>query len=211
MFVRPSIRLVLALLSAAAACAHGSGSTAEDAGTRYRVGDWVVYEYTGSWFDEPVRLTERIIAQEGRRLEIEVVASRGMEQRAWVQVVTDTEANRKADKVDELYRLVDGAREAIDASDPQILLDLYEWILPPDATMPAGIKPFPDSLVIAGRRLRATCSRGHGAVEAVPVRMTVCVSRDFLWTNLGVDIRTWPEGDVVYKSEVKDFGRSPLR
>ena len=91
-----------------------TGSTAEAQGsTLYRIGDFVEYRYSGSFSSAPVRLVEEVTEQPGSRLTLTVTASRGQEEMKWVQVVTDTVENQKAEKIDELYLVEDGVRRKL--------------------------------------------------------------------------------------------------
>lgn len=78
--------------------------------TRYRKGDYVTYRYAGLFTPEPVELRERVVAQDGNRLTLDITATRGTQQLHWEQIVTDTPDNQRNNVVDALYEYVGGAR-----------------------------------------------------------------------------------------------------
>lgn len=76
--------------------------------TRYRVGDYIVYRYSGAFSTAPVLLREGVRAQQGNRLRIDVTLTRGDEVRRWIQVLTDTAENQQNNVIDGLYEVIDG-------------------------------------------------------------------------------------------------------
>lgn len=99
--------------------------------SRYRVGDRIVYRYTGEALAAPVELEEHITEVDGVRLRIEVTARREHATRRWVQVITDTAENRASNHVDALYEIDDGGSERLlPNEDGEDLRELYEWTLP---------------------------------------------------------------------------------
>ena len=97
--------LVLGLVACAGAPPAPSSAAVEPR-TRYRVGDFVVYRYSGAFTTAPVELREEVRAQEGERLRIDVTLARGSERSRWVQVLTDTPENQRNNVIDALYELV---------------------------------------------------------------------------------------------------------
>src|SRR4051812_6576010 len=99
------VLLALALaLGCGSAPAPGSTTAARETGTRYRVGDYVVYRYFGRHIGpEPRLLMEEVVSQEGDTLVLEVTLTEGHTVlRHWQQTVVDTEANRGSNHVESL-------------------------------------------------------------------------------------------------------------
>ena len=102
----------IALSGCAATLQSGTAPVAHPS-THYRVGDFVVYSYTGEALPQPVTLREEIVQREGLRLHIQVEARRGSQVRRWVQVVTDTAENQANNFIDELYELIGTERRRL--------------------------------------------------------------------------------------------------
>src|SRR5262249_46233937 len=71
--------------------------------TRFREGDWVTYRYTGTFTKQQVVLREEVKKRDGNKLRIEAHVRRGIEERRWVEVITDTPEHRKNHVIDELF------------------------------------------------------------------------------------------------------------
>lgn len=175
--------------------------------TRYRVGDWVEYRYTGQVPGRPTTMCEQVIRQQGSSLEILVTLTRGEEQRAWVQVLTDTPANQRANRIDALYELRDGRRHRLANPQNRDILRLCSWFL----VMPDGratdIRQAKQPLTFAGRTYACAVVSGRNAVGGMPARFTASRCPGFLWTNgPGRFYLVSPEKDLV-RSEVVATGR----
>ncbi len=189
-----------------AAPADREAPTAPTPSTAYRVGDFVVYAYTGSALAAPVEIREEIVEVSGIRLTILVEASRGDERRRWKQVVTDTPENRANDVVDELYELVGQEERALTNEGNADIYRLYEWIVPPLDGPPSDIVRSTPSLALPGRTVQATCSAGIGSMAGEPARVTFCDSEDFLWTKVSGEITSLTGAELLYGFEVRDTG-----
>ena len=144
-------------------------------------GGFVVYRYDGTYTEAPVTLEEEVTGVEGNRLTIEVTATRGEETRRWVQIVTDTEENRRDNVVDELYEIVDGERRALAADDPATLMRLYGWTV-------ADCGGFGDATAREARALRigdasyaCECVRRPATCEGAPAVMETCECPELAW------------------------------
>lgn len=177
------------------------------AGTRYRQGDYVVYEYSGSALKAPVTLTEEIVKQEGLRLEIQVTARRGTEERKWVQVVTDTPENRKNEKLDALYLIRDGKRERLANEGNKDAYRLYEWIIPPMAGPLQDKKQATRKVDVAGKSYELTCTTGRQTVAGKQADIELCDGEAFLWTKATSLMRAVDGGEELYRMVVKEEGR----
>lgn len=205
----PILPLLVVLAGPALACSAGeqkkTPTDGADAGTRYRVGDFVEYRYSGAFTRLPVSLTEEIAARDGDRLEILVSVRRGEETRSWVQVVTDTPENRRAEKVDVLLEIVDGERRPLDPGRRE-LYRLYEWTIAQVKGAAAGVKRSRAVETFLG--VRHDCEVESGVFQSregkAPFRFLTCP--DFLWTNGPARI-TSPEGHVLWQREVVASGK----
>lgn len=188
------------------ACAHRPHAATSS--TRYRVGDFVVYRYSGTSLPGPVTLRERIVQQVGNRLEIEVRAERGQEKRDWVQVVIDTPTNQREDRIEALYEVADGKRTLLANENGRDLLRLYEWVLlVPDGKSTEKMRvSAPFSLL--GRPLACETSSGRNTVKGSAVRIETIECPDFLWTHaFGRFVAA--DGSELFRVEVTDWGPRP--
>ena len=177
------------------------------AATRYRVGDYVVYAYSGSALKGPLTLTEEIVAQDGLRLEIQVTAKRGSEERRWVQVVTDTPENRRNDKLDELYLVVDGKRERLANEGNADVYRLYEWIMPPIEGPLRDKAQARRKIDIAGRSYELICTTGRQTVGKQEAEVELWDGEAFLWTKARTTMRAVDGGEMLYQVVVQETGR----
>lgn len=193
--------LLLAMGCATAAPAPRKGAPA----TRYRVGDFIVYRYSGAFTAEPVLLREEIVSQEGNRLEIDVTATRGEERRRWIQVVTDTPENQSGNVVDELYEVVGGERKRLDNPGNRELLRLYEWtVLTPDgpATETGSERR---TIRLAGKAFDCEVRLGSIPWRGRPLRLETSRCPDLVWTH--GPARFWEDGKGdVWRAEIVELG-----
>jgi hypothetical protein len=155
----------------------------DEAATRYREGDYVVYRYEGRFSETPVQLVEEVTRTEGNRLWIRVVARRGSEVRQWVQVVTDTVANRDANVIDELYELREGQEIPLVNEANADLLRLYEWTLPDCQGATEGAAMSGEPVEITGESFDCTCTTATQSCAGEPASVEVCECPGFLWSH----------------------------
>lgn len=174
--------------------------------TRFREGDFVVYRYTGTYTKEPVVLREQILAQDGLVLRIGVSVRRGIDERKWVQVVTDTPDNRKGNVVDALYLDDHGNLRRLDNKKNADLYALYEWTyLVPDGK-PLTVVDGKREVTLQGARFECDVHGGKTKVQGRIVSFEEVECPEFLWTHAGA--RFWDEGtgEELYKADVVAFG-----
>jgi hypothetical protein len=180
-------------------------------GTRYRVGDTVTYHYSGDALCTPVELRESVVAREGDRLRIDVTARRGAEVRSWVQVLTDSPENQRANRLDALYEEApDGRLVRLENPDNRDLYRLYEWtVVDPDGKA-SEVEKAPCERTL-GTTYACTCTRGRNAWKGRPVRFESATCPGFVWTHAGS--RFWDEetGADVLRVEVKQSSRDPVQ
>ncbi|MCS6797121.1 MAG: hypothetical protein NZ898_01095 [Myxococcota bacterium] len=198
------------LLAVGMGCA-GAPATHPTAGahpsTRYRVGDYVVYEYRGAWTTAPVILRERVTAREGNRLRIDVTAERGSEVRRWVQVVVDTPENQRNNVVDALYEARDDGFVRLPNEGNRDLFRLYEWVrFEPDGPA-TDVQTVSCERSFGGRIHACTCTRGRTRWNGRPVVLDQARCPDFLWTHGPGGFRDPTTGEEVFWIDVLESGR----
>lgn len=210
-----SARLVMsmALLTTLAGCAGlAPPQTAprDPSGTSYRPGDYVVYRYTGAFTPRPVTLSEQVIKQQGSRLEIYVLAERGDERLEWVQVVTDTPDNQKNNMLDELYLLEHGQRVRLQNRNNEDALRLFRWTMIMPEGRPRDRELEPCEKYFGGRTFVCFCETGDNTWRGEEIAFEATRCPGFLWTHGPARMWFTDSEQIVYKMEVKEFGRKPL-
>jgi len=195
---------VLALLCLGlASCATSSPALR----TKYRVGDYVVYRYQGPGLAEPVTLREEVSAQEGNRLRIDVTATRPAAERRWIQVLTDTPENQKANKLDALYEQVDGKWERLANEGNRDVYRLYDWTLfTPDAPA-SGIAKTECLRDILGHQQTCRCTRAQSVWKGAVLFFEDTECPDFLWTHGTQRFTDAANGEDVMRVDVIEQGR----
>lgn len=186
--------------------APAPASEAPDRASDHEEGGWVVYRYDGAYTPQPVELREEVARVDGLELTIEVEARRGDETRRWVQVVTDTEENRRNNVVDALYEIVDGERRELPA-DQEHLLGLYGWTLPPCAPGEGSPDSEHRTLDVAGRTYECTCEMVPMLCEEAAAELTVCECPDFAWRHAWGEARIEGQGEPFWRVQVVDTAR----
>lgn len=176
------------------------------AASRYRVGDFVVYKYAGSFSPQAVVIREEVVAQEGNRLTILVEARRDTETRKWVQVVTDTPENQRAEKIDELYDLSGGGRIRLSNENNQDIYRLYEWTIPPLASRPSTVDNRSETIVFGNTSFACRVEIGRFGPDSQVREFHFSTCADFLWTNGPARVIS-SNNEVLWERQVVEFGR----
>jgi hypothetical protein len=127
-------RIVLMLTTwALAACGARSSPAPEPprAVAELRLGHYVTYRYGGPMADLPVELTKTVtdISERAPRvLQVEVVATRGSEQRRWIEIVRVTDEASQRQALESLYTWNEAAQDYREAPSAE-LEELYAWTL----------------------------------------------------------------------------------
>lgn len=208
------MRSAFAALLLLASCSGGAPRGAPPpaaGGTRYEVGDFIVYRYTGAFTPAEVTLREEVTARRGDRLRIEVTATRGGEIRRWIQVVTDTPANQRDNVIDALYEVRDGAPVRLVNAGNQDAFRLYAWTFLEPEGRATDKRAAPCEKEIAGARFSCTCTAGRNRWRGRLVRFDESECPGFLWTHgpgAYVDEST---GEDVLRTTVLESGRRAVR
>ena len=199
----------------ATAGAEQTDSATTAAQSRYVLGDYVEYEYAGSYSVRPTLLRERVTLVDGLQLEIEVTAKRGTEHRSWIQVVTDTEANRTRNIVAELYEVIDGQRVRLENRSNADLMRLYSWTLP-DCGPPRESGGEHEELdrhrerdiPLGAEAQSCRCARQRVRCDDRPATMETCECPDFLWGHGFGEVVIDGESTPYWRVRVRDAGRT---
>ncbi len=176
-------------------------------GTRYRVGDYVVYRFSGSMLASPVMLREEVTDQDGDRLTIEITVTRdGETLRHWAQELIDTPENQAANRIEALC-VFEG--DACHDQPVELLPQLYaETVVSPDAP-PTGITESMETRPIGPLQLECRVRRGQALFGGRPATFEELRCPDFLWTNGNAAFVDAQSGDFLLQVDIAEFG-SPL-
>lgn len=200
------MRPLLLLAAALSSCACAATSPAPR--TRFRLGDYVVYRYQGPGLAEPVTLREEVTAQEGNRLRIDVTATRdGGAERKWIQVLTDTPENQKANKLDALYESLGGGYVKLSNEGNQDAYRLYEWTLFTPDKPASGILKSECQRPILGHDTTCRCTNGQTEWKGAVLLYEATECPAFLWTNGTSRFTDAATGEDVLAVEVVEQGR----
>lgn len=195
---------LFALIVLLGGCA-GSGSRSHIR-TKYHRGDFVVYQYSGTFSPQPVALREEILSVRGLRLEISVRATRGSEERHWVQIVTDTIENQRSNIVDELYVVEGNGRTRLANRDNADLYRLYDWtyVVPEGKNSDVHLRQ--ETAELGNKPFHCNVESGRNVVKGEAIRYELFECPDFLWQH-GRG-RFWKEGagQDIWRVEVVAFG-----
>ncbi len=187
MLALSTLAIVSACGGAPIASATTAPSSVAESGTRYRVGDYVVYRYFGRHIGpEPRLLMEEVVSQEGDTLVLEVTLTEGHTVlRRWRQTVIDTAANRDANRVESLCE-VQGETCVVLANESNAdLFRMYDGLfITPDA--PATQSEETEAThTVGGVEMTCTDRVTHVLVAGEAVDITEVECPDFLWTHAG--------------------------
>ena len=118
-------------------------------------------ELTRDYHASRVTLREEIVAVNGKRLVIDVVAARGEERRHWQEVVTDTKENESRSVVDELWIYEGEVRRRLANEKNKDLERLHEWTLVLPESKPHDVQKTQAQVGFAGAM--HACERTSGA------------------------------------------------
>ena len=185
----------------AAPAADATASEAETTGAR-KVGDFIVYRFTGSFRKTPLTLTERVIERRGAMLTVDITAEEG-ESKRQLRVKINEASAVKNDVV--AVSVIDGGTEkpaGIEAyeallADTSLAADENEAMLgAEDGMLDVGGAPLP---------VRKTSYRVRVGKKAATLRTVE--SEGFAWGDLGGEI-TAGNGKVLYRAEVVELGHA---
>jgi hypothetical protein len=165
-----------------------------------QVGSYVVYRFSGRFSSAPVTLREEVVSKDAGRVSIAVHATRGHEERSWLQVGPDTADARWNNTVDEIWVTRDGAKERLPNPDNATLVRLYDWVLVGAEGEATGRETASCEQAIATSRVTCSCERAtHPGRKTLRSEESRCPA--FAWQR-GPARWSTPEGDVFWQAEV---------
>ena len=158
---------------------------APESSSKFEVGDYVVYKYSGSYRPEPIFLTEKVLSKTDKnKLEILVEWKSGNETRTWKQYVTDNQYNRSNNIVDRLVK-IDGANEIeLPNKDNQDLYRLYEGTYLMTQRSSRLIREEKKNMQAGAGNYLSRIRTYETKALGKRVEMTVVDSDEFKWTNI---------------------------
>lgn len=180
-------------------------------GTRFRVGDYVVYRSSGAAVGEPLLVREEITDQDGERLTVEVTLSReGQTLRRWAQELIDSPAHRAAPLgAVPLEALCVFEGEACLEQPIEALSSLVAGLLVTPEEEPTNVTQTHETRPIGPLQLECEVRRGETRVAGRAARFEELHCPDFLWGSGPSAFVDADNGDFLLQRDVVEFG-SPL-
>jgi len=172
---------------------------AEDALTSARrIGDYVVYRFSGSFRDAPVEVTHRVVDRRGDMLVIDVtIEDRGAQQRLRMRVTDSGDLLSVARWEGDVLRPF---------GVPAFESMMSELTLAADENL-GLIEERRGELEIGGAPVDATVARYRVRVGAHDAVMVTKSAPGFAWGDVGGEIRA-SSGKVLYKAEIVESGNA---
>lgn len=177
-------------------------------GSRFQVGDYIVYRYTGSFTKLPVVLRQRVVEKNLLRVVIDVVAERGSERRRWIQVITDQPEHRKENVIDELYEVVGGERRRLENVGNKDLHRLYEWSQAPCTGEHREAGHADIELAVAGAKFHCTCTKALRECLGKDAQVETCECENFVWLYASGEATALDDRTAIWKATVERFGNA---
>ncbi|PCJ81830.1 MAG: hypothetical protein COA57_13855 [Flavobacteriales bacterium] len=108
----------------------------EEPGTKYRKGDYIIYEYYGAYRSDTITLTEKVLSQHENHIVIQVTLENNHEKKIWKQYITDTPENQRNNIIDSLKLVTDHSEITLKNKNNKDLYELYKGTyINPDTAM----------------------------------------------------------------------------
>jgi hypothetical protein len=164
-------------------------------------GDHVVYRFSGKLLDVSVTLREEVVSRAAGRATIDVRATRGREERHWLQIGPDSADARWNNTVDEIDVMRDGAMQRLANPEGATLARLYEWVVVAADEKSTAHDSGPCERSVGNTTLACTCDRATRTFEGKEVRTEESRCPGFAWQR-GPARWSTPDGDVLWQVEV---------
>jgi hypothetical protein len=176
--------------------------------TRFREGDWVTYRYSGAYTKQAVVLREEVKARDGIKLRIEVSARRGVDERRWIQIVTDTPENKANQVIDELFVVDHDVPHKLPNPKNRDLRALYDWTYVTPESKPENVHV--DKREVKLGEVVFTCDVRAGETKVLGRKAAFeeIDCPEFLWTHAGGRFWDVATNEELYRAEVVGFGRT---
>lgn len=178
---------------------------------KYRVGDYILYEYSGSFSEKKVFLQECIVNVSDLYLIIEVSLRRGADHKLWRQVVIDTPENRDRNHIEALLINEGRGFEPVENEIKARLCELYSWTCVENFCAPSSSDMASFRRVnISGKYYDCQVSTGNYVLKSDPVKYEFVDCPSFLWTHISGWIKDAYTDEVIWRIEIVEHGvKSP--
>jgi len=169
-----------------------------------KVGDYVVYKFSGSYRKTPLLLTQRVVEVKGWTLVVDYVLKDGARRRS-VRVTFDKSPNAKHEIV-AIARLE--GTQAIPIAQAELDAMMAETVLAADDNEKTlGTENV--TLAVGGKSMECTKTSYRVVIGKKRATMSTLTSKGFSWGDVGGEIRS-DDGKVLYRAEVIETGNDPL-
>jgi hypothetical protein len=172
----------------------------DDAGAR-QPGDFIVHKFSGSFREDPITLTQRVLAREGNILIIDMTLDEGGSKQS-LRVQMDDSPERRGEVLS-VARLTQGGEEPATVEAYEALMaktavaaDQNEAVLGSEAV----------TVDVAGAPVACQKTSYRVRIGKRQATLRTVQSDRFAWGDIGGEI-TSESGDVVYRAELVESGR----
>jgi hypothetical protein len=167
-----------------------------------RVGDYVVFNFEGSFHDGPMRLTERVVAADAASITIELALVDHGKKPETLRVRTSTTRDHHGDILGVERASANGSFVAAKTADYEALIQ--KTLASADANE-AVLDSSEDVVTVKDAKIPVTKTRYRVRVGKTAATMSTLASDAFAWGDLGGEIKT-DGGALVYRASLVDVG-----
>lgn len=192
------------------ACAHSPPrNKMNELESKYKVGDFVEYKFSGTYRETPIFLREEVIEKVGLQLTILVEKIAGGSKTTWKQIVVDTEENQRSNRVERLLEISEtGADLELKNTNNGDLLRLFSGTFLDIKSPMKNITSANSKILVCGVEYPVTIIRGSQEVGGKTYDFEAYESDLFVWKHLGASYKR--NGELFYRAEVVNCG-APIR
>ncbi len=168
-----------------------------------KAGDYIVFQYSGSFRKTPLTLTERVVAKEGTVLVIDFTLTEGKKEET-LRVRMDFAPGGRGEIFD-IARMDKGVEKPAskDAYDAM----MAKTIVVADANE-EDLGTEDVNVEVSGKSINAKKTSYRVVVGKSSATMSITAADGFAWGDLGGEIKT-KDGALLYRAQLVDMGSAP--
>ncbi len=167
-----------------------------------KTGDFVVFAFEGSFYKNPLTLTERVVERDGGSITIELSLAEKGKKLETLRVRTSTTAEKHGDVLAVQKATGGGAFATAKTSDYETLM--AKTVASADENE-AVLDSTDDVVTVHQNRIPVTKTRYRVKIGKQPATMSTLASTTFSWGDIGGEIKT-DSGALVYRASLVDMG-----
>lgn len=173
---------------------------------RFRVGDYVVYRFSGNYTEHPVVLRKEVLDRKGDRVTFDVTATRGTDSRHWTEAEDMGVRDPKKRTDAEVHEYIGGVPQKVSNENNDALSRLYSWISLTAGAEDMDPEKSEGTQDVAGTSFNCTIREGLIIWHRDTLKFRLFECPEFVWFDGGSQYWNNRFGDNILKSEVVEFG-----